>query len=297
MPRETRKESKGDRMPPAAFCVKPIFSPSAASAQMTAPPTESEWPFRYFVVEWTTASQPSASGFWKNGVANVLSTTTRIFAPIRRALVLRDGREGGEVGDLHRRVRGRLDEEHARRRRDGLAHRLGVRRVDVGERDAEVREDLREEAVRAAVRVPADEDVVPRLDEREHERRLGCHPRGERVGDGAALERGELLFEREARRVLRARVLVALARLAERFLDVRGGLEDRDGHGARDGLGLLPRMDAGRRETGGLLRGVAHGRDDSNSESPARTDWIIGWGERVQPFPPRPPYRAGLRSR
>ncbi len=70
-------------MPPAAFCVKPIFSPSFASAQITAPPTESEWPFRYFVVEWTTASQPRASGLWKNGVANVLSTTTRIFAPIR----------------------------------------------------------------------------------------------------------------------------------------------------------------------------------------------------------------------
>ena len=35
-------------------------------------------------MEWTTTSQPSASGFWKNGVANVLSTTTRIFAPILR---------------------------------------------------------------------------------------------------------------------------------------------------------------------------------------------------------------------
>ncbi len=259
MPRDTRNESNGERMPPAAFCVKPIFAPSAASAQMTAPPTESEWPFRYFVVEWTTASQPSARGLWKNGVANVLSTTTRIFAPIRAPFGLRDVRERLQIGDLHRRVRGRLDEEHPRRGRDGLPHGLRVRRVHVVEGDAEVREDLREEAVRAAVRVAADEDVVPRLHEGQHERRLGGHAGGERVGDGAALERGELLFQREARRVLRPRVLVAVAWLAERFLDVRRGLEDGDGHRARDGLRLLSRVDARRREAGFLVA-LGHGR-------------------------------------
>src|SRR5664279_5969578 len=84
IPRETRKESNGDRIAPAAFCVKPIFAPSSASAQITAPPTESEWPFRYFVVEWTTTSHPRARGLWKYGVANVLSTTTRIFVPKAR---------------------------------------------------------------------------------------------------------------------------------------------------------------------------------------------------------------------
>ena len=30
----------------------------------------------YFVVEWSTTSAPSASGCWRYGVANVLSTTT-----------------------------------------------------------------------------------------------------------------------------------------------------------------------------------------------------------------------------
>jgi hypothetical protein len=41
----------------------------------TKPPTTSEWPPRYFVVEWTTASAPRSSGFCRYGVANVLSTT------------------------------------------------------------------------------------------------------------------------------------------------------------------------------------------------------------------------------
>ena len=42
----------------------------------TAPPTTSEWPPRYFVVECTTKSAPSSSGRWLTGVANVLSTAT-----------------------------------------------------------------------------------------------------------------------------------------------------------------------------------------------------------------------------
>ena len=44
-------------------------------ASITAPPTASECPPRYFVVECTTAAAPSSSGRWLTGVANVLSTT------------------------------------------------------------------------------------------------------------------------------------------------------------------------------------------------------------------------------
>src|SRR3712207_6676527 len=54
-------------------------SDSAASRPTTAPPTVSEWPPRYFVVECTTASAPSSSGRWWTGVANVLSTATSAF--------------------------------------------------------------------------------------------------------------------------------------------------------------------------------------------------------------------------
>ena len=38
----------------------------------------------YFVVECTTTWAPSASGFWRNGVAKVLSTTSQL--PWRRAI-------------------------------------------------------------------------------------------------------------------------------------------------------------------------------------------------------------------
>jgi len=40
------------------------------------PPTTSECPPRYFVVEWSTMSAPRSSGFCRNGVAKVLSTTS-----------------------------------------------------------------------------------------------------------------------------------------------------------------------------------------------------------------------------
>ena len=51
----------------------------SASRAITAPPTTSEWPPRYLVVECTTKSAPSSSGRWLAGVANVLSTATSAF--------------------------------------------------------------------------------------------------------------------------------------------------------------------------------------------------------------------------
>ena len=74
----------GEGTPPTAFWRNWIFWYSAASEVSTAPPTTSEWPFRYLVVEWQTTSMPSASGRWKKGVAKVLSTT--LTAPRARAM-------------------------------------------------------------------------------------------------------------------------------------------------------------------------------------------------------------------
>src|SRR5690606_11743973 len=47
----------------------------------SAPPTTSEWPSRYLVVECVTMSHPKASGFCRNGVANVLSHIVRTPRP------------------------------------------------------------------------------------------------------------------------------------------------------------------------------------------------------------------------
>ena len=62
---------------PAAFWRKPSRSATAPSLVPAKPPTTSEWPPRYFVVEWTTTSAPSESGRCRYGVAKVLSTTVR----------------------------------------------------------------------------------------------------------------------------------------------------------------------------------------------------------------------------
>src|SRR5215207_1034645 len=75
-PRWTRKQSSGPGTAPTEFWTKRIRSCSSASRAIAAPPTTSEWPPRYLVVEWTTAVAPSSSGRWTIGVAKVLSTTT-----------------------------------------------------------------------------------------------------------------------------------------------------------------------------------------------------------------------------
>src|SRR2546425_1266038 len=49
--------------------MNPIRSARASEFTTTIPPIMSLWPFRYFVVEWSTTSAPSSSGRWKHGVA------------------------------------------------------------------------------------------------------------------------------------------------------------------------------------------------------------------------------------
>ncbi|SKZ58031.1 Uncharacterised protein [Mycobacteroides abscessus subsp. abscessus] len=57
------------------------MSESSCSSSVTrAPPTTSEWPPRYLVVECSTTSAPSSSGRCRYGVAKVLSTTSFAFA-------------------------------------------------------------------------------------------------------------------------------------------------------------------------------------------------------------------------
>jgi hypothetical protein len=61
---------------PAAFCRNARASAISGRDVTTIPPMLSLWPFKYFVVLWTTISAPSASGRWTNGPENVLSTTS-----------------------------------------------------------------------------------------------------------------------------------------------------------------------------------------------------------------------------
>ena len=67
-PRWTRKQSNGPGTAPTEFWTKRTRSCRSASRAITvAPPTTSECPPRYLVVEWTTAVAPSSSGRWTIG--------------------------------------------------------------------------------------------------------------------------------------------------------------------------------------------------------------------------------------
>ena len=196
----------------------------------------SEWPPRYFVVECSATSAPSASGCWRYGVAKVLSTTTS--APTR---VRRLGR-GGDVDDVERRVRRRLEPDELR----PLVEVLGEPGRDLLRR--EEREaiplrlvHLREHAVDAAVHVVHGDDVIARR-EQVHERRHRTEPGGERASVRGALERGDALLERRPRRVRDPRVVVALVD-ADRVLHVRRGLVDRRRDRARRRVRLLSLVD------------------------------------------------------
>ena len=76
VPRSTSHESNGLRIAPAEFCTNPSHSMSSSRVATTAPPTESLWPFRYFVVLCMTRSTPDSSGRCRKGLAKVLSAAT-----------------------------------------------------------------------------------------------------------------------------------------------------------------------------------------------------------------------------
>ena len=192
-------ERPGDRAHRVLVEGDPLSAqPSRSRDARRAPPTTSEWPPQYFVVECTTTSAPSASGCWRYGEAKVLSTTSS--APASWATL----GERRDVGDAEQRVGRRLDPDHLGLRPGRIAARTASTSATGGEGvlEAPGPRDLVEEPVGAAVRVVGDDDVVAG---RAAARAAGCPRRpGRRRTRSprlAALERGEALLERGAGRV------------------------------------------------------------------------------------------------
>ena len=76
-PRSTSHASNGPATAPMAFWWKrDLLGERRGRCTTSAPPTTSEWPPQYFVVECTTTSAPRVSGCWRYGEAKVLSTTS-----------------------------------------------------------------------------------------------------------------------------------------------------------------------------------------------------------------------------
>ena len=165
---------------PIAFCRKRSRSATASSEVTASPRIVSEWPARYFVAEWKTMSAPIVSGRWRAGDANVLSTTISGRRPpsaARRSTVAATAAmsttlSSGFVGVSNQTSRVRSDS--ASQSTSGPAARSTYEVVDTG-----ALADLLEVAVRAAVDVVPDDDLVARPRQL-GDRRRGRRPRRER---------------------------------------------------------------------------------------------------------------------
>ena len=62
IPRRTSQASNGEQASPRALQIQAMRLAVSGDAETTQPPTTSEWPLMYLVVEWTTISTPSSSG-------------------------------------------------------------------------------------------------------------------------------------------------------------------------------------------------------------------------------------------
>ena len=107
-PRRTSQRRTGPGTAPSDFCRNASCSASASSFVATKPPMTSEWPPRYFVVEWSATSAPSASGCWRYG------RRERVVDDDERADRVRRLRRPRDVDDVERRVRRRLEPDELR---------------------------------------------------------------------------------------------------------------------------------------------------------------------------------------
>ena len=170
---------------------------------------------------------------------------------------LGDLRQGLDVGQLHQRVGGGLDPQHPRLVGDRCLDCLQVGQVDIAEvQPHRPTTHPLEQPPRAAVQVVAGDDVRPGVQQLQR-RRGRRHARAEAEGLNPALQIGDAGLEGLARRVLAARILIALVH-ARAFLGIGRGGVDRRHHRARGRVGLLAGVDGAGRETLAVLQ-VGHG--------------------------------------
>ena len=200
-------------------------------------------------------SAPCSNGRIRYGVAIVLSTISGTPASCARS---------GDLGDVQHvalRVADGLGEEGLRVLPGRRAPLLGVVLVlDEGDLDAELRQRVVEQVVRAAVQARRGDDVVARLGHVQDGQRLGGLPGGEQQRADAALERGDALLDHVLRRVHDAGVDVAGLGEAE---EVRGviGVPEHVRGGRVDRQGAAPRSSdrvAGPRGSGGSRSSSRH---------------------------------------
>ena len=155
----------------------------------------------------------------------------------REIALLCDGRNGGQVGNDHRGVRGRFAVDHARGRPDGFFDLFEARRVDIGELKAEVDEQLRNQAKCSAIERRRQNRVIARPKKTEDciDRR---HAGSEGVSGFSTFEFGQGALKGHAVRVRGARVDVAFV-LVQVVEHIGRRLIDRSHDGAGQRIRLL----------------------------------------------------------
>ena len=157
------------------------------------------------------------------------------------AALVGDGGNGGDIGEDHGGIGGRLDVDHSRIRAQSRANSLGIGRVHKTELDAELAKKLRRQPIDAAVDGVGKNGVVAGTQQPKHGVD-GRHAGSKDVSRVASLEAGHAALQSAPVGMLGAGVFVAFI-LSERLLHVRGGLKNRGDDGARGGLRLLADMD------------------------------------------------------
>ena len=163
------------------------------------------WPDRNFVAEWKTRSAPCSNGCIRYGVVNVESTSSG--RPCSCASAATRGMSSTSSPGLP----SVSPNSSACLGRIAARQRVEVARIDERRLDAEARQRVVEQVVRAAVERARRDDVRARAeqrDDRQMQRRL---PARRRDRADAAFERGDALLEHRARRVGDARIDVARA--------------------------------------------------------------------------------------
>ena len=267
-PRWTRKQSNGpghgaDRVLHEAHLLVEL----GVARRSTAPPTASECPPRYFVVECTTTSAPSSSGRWLAGVANVLSTATsasrlRATTPAM-STTLSSGLVG--VSTQTRRVSSADARRPARRGRSGRPScSAGPSASGPCRRAGRCRRRGRRAGRRG--RRPRTAAVMTAC--------VGGHARARTATRGRPRARRARVSSARARRVGRARVVVVLDELAAARLRVGRGLVDRGDDRAVGRVGLQAGVDGAgarsRRRSSGQRFEQVGARDDAGGAAVAR---------------------------
>jgi len=159
----------------------------------------------------------------------------RVVDDHRRAGRVAGGRQPSDVDDLQRRVRRRLQVEQGAALRHRALDLLVIGRLAELGLDSETRQELEEDAVRAAVRVLHRDEPVARREQGEERAAHGGHARGEAGSGLSAFEDAQLVLEGAHRRVRVAGVDMAgdaAGSDVQPFVDVRVavGRAVHDGH-------------------------------------------------------------------